>query len=399
MFSQTSTTIYHPKHRTWWHQQDCVICGSTAIGVNFGARTCAPCKAFFRRNARRKEIVQTPCPFQESSTSNLNTNDSHETNVYCSQIRYCSSCRLRRCFNMGMKEELVRTDKENERYRQLVETNRQRRNQLLQQDQFTIPRQILSKRVLLHETDWNDISNIVIAYETYCLKNYIQQRENIYHSQSQISDDDGSAKINHHASTTINKMTSFLLFLSTIPTVKLLPKSDRIFLCKHNIRPLILLNSHELDQLCYSEPWQLMYDNLSAKYVCGNDLFSELVNTKHRAEQILITDPVVTRLWLLILFFSTPLHCYYNNSLPEISLNQRIALVEIQHSYINLLWNYLSHRHGDIEVIRIFSNLTSVYLSMQRISQAINTIIRTRDDLSTLNESFDRAVVIDSDDK
>jgi hypothetical protein len=43
---------------------------------------------------------------------------------------------------MGMKVELVRTDEENERYRQLVETNRQRRRQLLeqeQQDQLVIP--------------------------------------------------------------------------------------------------------------------------------------------------------------------------------------------------------------------------------------------------------------------
>jgi hypothetical protein len=36
---------------------------------------------------------------------------------------------------MGMKEELVRTDEENERYRQLIETNRQRRHQLSQQEQ------------------------------------------------------------------------------------------------------------------------------------------------------------------------------------------------------------------------------------------------------------------------
>jgi len=52
-------------------------------------------------------------------------------------------------------------------------------------------------------------------------------------------------------------MTSFISFLSSIPTVQSLPKSDRTYLCKHNIRPLILLNLHELGQLCYSEPWQV----------------------------------------------------------------------------------------------------------------------------------------------
>ena len=43
---------------------------------------------------------------------------------------------------MGMKEELVRTDEENERYRQLVETNRQRRQQLLQPDDKSIIPQV-----------------------------------------------------------------------------------------------------------------------------------------------------------------------------------------------------------------------------------------------------------------
>lgn len=58
-----------------------------------------------------------------------------EKRPYCPQVRFCSSCRLRRCFDMGMKVELVRTDEENERYRQLVEANRQRRRDLIQQEQ------------------------------------------------------------------------------------------------------------------------------------------------------------------------------------------------------------------------------------------------------------------------
>ncbi len=29
----------------------CLVCGGAAVGFNFGVSTCAPCKAFFRRNA------------------------------------------------------------------------------------------------------------------------------------------------------------------------------------------------------------------------------------------------------------------------------------------------------------------------------------------------------------
>ena len=37
--------------------QLCAICDSPALGMNFGVLTCAPCKAFFRRNARRREVI------------------------------------------------------------------------------------------------------------------------------------------------------------------------------------------------------------------------------------------------------------------------------------------------------------------------------------------------------
>lgn len=121
------------------------------------------------------------------------------------------------------------------------------------------------------------------------------------------------------------------------------------------------------------------------------------MNTKVRAEQILITDPVVTRLWLLILYFSTPLHCYYEPTLPDVDTSRRHELISIQNSYITLLWKYLCHRHGDLQAIRIFLNLNSVYLRMQRISQAVNAEIRTRNDLAELNAAFNRAVVIESD--
>ncbi|UJR21641.1 hypothetical protein I4U23_024718 [Adineta vaga] len=400
MLSQSSTVIYHPKHRAWWPKHECVICGSKAIGVNFGAPTCAPCKAFFRRNARRKDLLQTTCPFQESTTINMNGDEQNGTDQFCSQVRYCSSCRLRRCFAMGMKEELVRTDEENQRYRQLVETNRRRRKQLIHEDrsetQSIISKQIISKSDLLNEIDWMHVSNIVSMYDSQCLKHYIQERMNTLNILSNVTDE-AQFNIDYHATTTVNKMTSFILFISTIPTVKSLPKDDRIYLCKHNIRPLILLNSHELDQQCYSEPWQLIYDNRAAEYICGSNLFPELLGTRKRAEQILITDPVVTRLWLLILFFSSPLHCYVDYSLPDISASRRRVIIQIQNSYTTLLWNYLTHRHGDMEAIRIFSNLNGIYLRMQRISEAVNRQIRTRDDLSTLNDAFNRAVMIESD--
>lgn len=34
----------------------CVVCGAQARGYNFGVTACESCKAFFRRNALRREV-------------------------------------------------------------------------------------------------------------------------------------------------------------------------------------------------------------------------------------------------------------------------------------------------------------------------------------------------------
>ncbi len=38
------TGTVHHRHRLSWLNRPCIICGSKAIGMNFGAPTCAPCK-------------------------------------------------------------------------------------------------------------------------------------------------------------------------------------------------------------------------------------------------------------------------------------------------------------------------------------------------------------------
>lgn len=51
------------------------------------------------------------------------------------QIRRCSSCRLRRCFEVGMNEGLIRSEEENEKHRRLVDNNRKRREILKKQEE------------------------------------------------------------------------------------------------------------------------------------------------------------------------------------------------------------------------------------------------------------------------
>jgi hypothetical protein len=195
----------------------------------------------------------------------------------------------------------------------------------------------------------------------------------------------------------VNNMKSFLSFLLSIPTIQSLSKTNRFYLCKHNIRLLIFPNLHEIEQTCFTESSQVNIDDAATEHVYGKEIFAESIRMKTNARSLLIADPVVTRLWLMILFFSTPLLCYYDKLSPEISHESRLDISQIQQSFINLLWNYLSHRHGYVYAVRIFSNFIRIYLQMQKVSQQINHQVRTRTDLITMNQVYSRAAVLESD--
>ncbi len=81
-----------------------------------------------------------------NSNFSINQHRNQYNNI-CSQLRRCTSCRLRRCFDIGMKEELVRTDEEKKRYKQLIEINRQRRQELSKRKEKSQDNHLIIRRV------------------------------------------------------------------------------------------------------------------------------------------------------------------------------------------------------------------------------------------------------------
>ncbi|CAG2162121.1 unnamed protein product [Oppiella nova] len=82
----------------------------------FGAITCESCKAFFRRNALKDKIWKCP--------------SDGKCQITATTKKLCKTCRLNKCFAVGMRKELILTDEEREERRQLVEENRHKRKQL-----------------------------------------------------------------------------------------------------------------------------------------------------------------------------------------------------------------------------------------------------------------------------
>ena len=75
---------------------NCDICGDTCNGqLGYGAQVCYACKAFFRRVITKGATNSEKCPFYGSC---IVTKESRSI---------CPCCRLQKCYQYGMKEELV----------------------------------------------------------------------------------------------------------------------------------------------------------------------------------------------------------------------------------------------------------------------------------------------------
>ncbi|KAE9550771.1 hypothetical protein FO519_006023 [Halicephalobus sp. NKZ332] len=72
----------------------CRVCNDHATGYNFNVITCESCKAFFRRNALRPR-TDFKCPYSDDCEINAVSR------------RFCQKCRLKKCFDVGMKKEWI----------------------------------------------------------------------------------------------------------------------------------------------------------------------------------------------------------------------------------------------------------------------------------------------------
>ncbi|KAK2171739.1 hypothetical protein NP493_1030g00015 [Ridgeia piscesae] len=110
--SDSSLTLETPG-RSRKNKEDklCGVCGDRALGYNFDAISCESCKAFFRRNAP-KGLDYFKCPYDEKCKMDI------------SNRRFCKRCRLKKCFEIGMRKEYILTDDEKARKKQKIEENR-----------------------------------------------------------------------------------------------------------------------------------------------------------------------------------------------------------------------------------------------------------------------------------
>ncbi|CAF4234290.1 unnamed protein product [Rotaria sp. Silwood2] len=365
----------------------CVVCGGKALGYNFDAITCPSCKAFFRRNAY-KDPTKLTC----------------EGNQYCqisfASQRRCSSCRLTKCFNSGMRRDRLLTNEQRAAKRHQIEENRQvtlnsHDNRSVRSVSTLFVYNLQNRLLIVFMVKSPMITNLSSTRSTSSILSVpvtrtpltveeqqdIENIQRFYQKRIDLAADSGlpwnpamcptsMLQFINCGSVTVLRLLSFF---KQIPDFVRLNVDDKMTLIKYNLIPISILNA----SLCYkSEAEQFIETDSDAPYDVkdiqkfhGIDLSLKIKKIISALSKIGQSDERIIQLSLVILLcmkgFSTM------KSENEPILNDGMAVFRVQSYYTELLWKYLEMNRGSNEAIRIFNMLICQFVALQNINREL----------------------------
>lgn len=345
--SETGRPRKHKDNKT------CGVCGDKALGYNFDAISCESCKAFFRRNAH-KGVDYFKCPYDERCRMDQ------------SNRRFCKRCRLKKCFEIGMRKEYILTEEEKMIKRRKIEENRSRKMSAnsedssfcLFQDQQCLLKvgEVSSQTKALSIDDNRIIEELVIAYRKSL---EIQMDRDIPRSQAS-----GFEDLVNIAELSIRRV---IAMAKQIQVFKALRQSDQIHLLKGGSIELLILRSvitfdkerqHFLDPLDQEETKAMSVEQLQ-RAENGTGLFEEHMKFVRSLAISLQADETTLILLLCISLFSP----------DRGSLVDQKFISEQQERYSMLLEKYLQSKYPQAFAQRIFPRLLMKLTDIRNLNE------------------------------
>ncbi|CAF0955187.1 unnamed protein product [Adineta ricciae] len=371
----------------------CRVCGfDKNTGRNFGVITCSTCKAFFRRNGRTGSALP-PCRFGGHCPVNERTR------------RQCPTCRLAKCFAVGMQKDLIRTDEERAARLQLVKANRLQRQEKLLTGPAPVSGEKHGRRILhdlsalnllsvdkfsspLSSNDWIQITNVRSAYDHFCLQPILQADEQ---REEYLSGQPIKCRLKEH--TFMNVLTVRLssivaFFRATIPAFSMdMNSSDRAWLVRTNIHYLLLFSSSDVfnsnDNLVHFDPRFACHAVYA--HVYGQDILVRAEQLIRKLHHLIGLDPAISKLIQIILFLSPCLVTNYNSDFHYQPSEKTIYHInQAQEQYIHLLWSYLAYRYGEFEGQKLLINLIGQIMEHQNFGADADRLLLERQPFANL---------------
>ncbi|CAF0839052.1 unnamed protein product [Adineta steineri] len=361
----------------------CRVCGSPAHGYNFDQITCESCKAFFRRNAL-KDMANIKCRFSGTCLITKQTR------------RQCTYCRLKKCFDIKMRKDWIRTEEER-KLRRLQDSAREKKKSKKsindKQPLCSYPIVIRRKKRLTAILEQLSIPTFNILNNFFTLNRNLSEDNRALLNNITIS---YQSSTNHIDGFRINKTAvpaslveylngesvayeSLICFYKRIPEFKQLDLSDQILLIKRN--QLDAMHVHYILVRNFQE--NLLVGKLMTKWV-NAEFHQEMSRTRHYFDYF-IEHPIILRLSLIVLVFSMSLSVpRYNDQFIDYQNQKKIY--ENQNYYISLLWHYLNHVFGEEEAIRSLQVIVTQTIRFQTLMYKFEQAIQRDRNRYTFNQ-------------
>jgi len=213
--------------------------------------------------------------------------------------------------------------------------------------------------------EWNLLSNVIHAYDE---QNLIIRIQSALREQSSLP-----PKIRSKISNTFDIISLFYNaiqpFLKSFPHFYNLPIDTRRILVQNNLNGIGSFNS------LFAASEAKILDNEFCIAICNEIYGADFIKESQRLMTRIESNGTLMKMMLAILAFSS--NC--SIVLPDRMFNLRntlttdsIVLIQVQDTFIILLWKYLVYQYGFIEAIRRLNNLVKYYLDLLNRINEIN---------------------------
>ncbi|CAF0793167.1 unnamed protein product [Didymodactylos carnosus] len=229
----------------------------------------------------------------------------------------------------------------------------------------------------LSNGDWSWITNMMNAFNQYCFEPsliIVQRKSHFQPIKSRL-------KLQRYADLRSIEFIPLLSFFKCIPEYQNLSSEIKTYLIQQNLRFVGILHATEYMKTSANMPWEGDYSLF--QYIHGDELLSKMEHGI-RLLKLILQDPVITRLLLIILLFTTSLSITIVNNIYSTSHTFSSNIFHIQNYYLKLLWNYMKYRLDERTAICMFSMLISRYMHVQTIGYDIDQNFLDRPDLSEI---------------
>ncbi|XP_052821703.1 vitamin D3 receptor isoform X1 [Octopus bimaculoides] len=366
----------------------CRVCNDVALGYNFDAVTCESCKAFFRRNALKKKVFN--CTFDGNCRLDPHTR------------KFCSSCRLKKCFAVGMKKDWILNEEQLAKRRQRLTSSQQNNTPLNNNNNNSSPSPSASsissfeymqplyedaepaldvpnlktwvypadKYPVSHHLFWNtlEVSESISQTITY-IRMVVQEHENTFNENYPS----GAFVIPKNTKEFFVLSNVFICrlinFMKYIPDFQKLPKEDRISIFRGSIREVSLIRA----SMAYSyieNMWVFKDCNGDKSYLdtnilkatLGDCLYSKLAQFIRSFKIATNDDKVIMILLLLIEFFDQ----------DKSSLLSSEVVVAAQEKYTSWLKTYIDCKYNDEIGKVLFPRVLVKLMDVREIGEICN---------------------------